>query len=105
MILKRQWCEGIYSPSALRHVNKTNDSEVGRMEAPARNASQAEAQISQHIENIKKYNDSDLPPAHPTQQAGAGEGPYPWGGGGPPIIYIYIYIFIHICMYTSSYIL
>ena len=49
-----------------------NDSEIGRMEAPARNISQAEAPISQHMENTKKYNGSDLPTRPPTPQGGGG---------------------------------
>ena len=70
---------------------ETNDSEIGRMEAPARNISQAEAPISQHMENIRKYNGSDLPP---TRHRGGRGGANPWVGGGEGLrSYIYVYIY------------
>ena len=59
---------------------ETKDSEIGRMEALARNISQAEAPISQHMENTKKYNGSDLPTPPPHHRGRAGG--QPLGGEG-----------------------
>ena len=79
------------------------------MEAPARNLSQAEAPISQHLENIQKYNDSDLPTHPPHHRGGRGEGLTLGGGEGPRAsdhiyIHMYIYIYIHIHAYIYIYI-
>ena len=71
---------------------KTKDSEIGRMEALARNISQAVALISQHMENIRQDNDSDLP-TDPNATRGAGgltlEGEAPRASG-------HVYIYAHI---------
>ena len=95
-----------------------NDSEIGRMEDPARKVSQAEAPISQHMENIRKCNDSDLPASPRTPQGVRGRA-FPLGGerGASDHIYIqhiyreripprktkkrktkYICMYIHMCM-------
>ena len=67
---------------------KTNDSEIERMEALARKVSQAEAPIPQHIENIRNYNDPDLPTTTPHHRVGRGVA---IGGGGWASHHIYIY--------------
>ena len=89
---------------------KTNNSEIGRMEAPARDMSQAEAPILQHMENIRKYNDSDLPTNPPDHRGGRGGLTH--GGGGVGLrsyIYIYIqyirpFIFARVAIYVYIYI-
>ena len=70
---------------------KTNNSQIGRVEAPARDMSQAGAPIPQHMENIRKYNDSDLRTILPHRRGGRGRA-LPWRGGGaagpwPQILY------------------
>ena len=66
------------------------------MEAPARDMSQAEAPIPQHMENIRKYNDSDLPTNPPDHRGGRGGLTHGGGEGAADLrSYIYIYIYIY----------
>ena len=80
---------------------KTNDSEIGGMEAPERSVSHTESTISEHMENVSTYNDSDLPP-RPHHRGGVG---ITIVGGGLGIrSYVYIYIYIYVYIYINIYI-
>ena len=74
---------------------KTIDFEVGRMDAPARTVSQAEAPIPQ---NIRKDNASDLPTTPPHHRGGR-RAHHWWGEGLRASHHIYIYIYIRLHVY------
>ena len=101
MILKPQWCiESIPLPllEMLRNLPKTYDSETGRMEAPSRISSQAEAPLSQHMENIKG-NTMILISPHTHHRWGRG-GVLTLLGGARASDHIYIYMYICIFIYV-----